>query len=91
MDYFTHLWNSPPSISLTHLQRTIWIRATPLLCGFAGTSFCAPLNCGMCGLPVAVFPGRYELGTFKKRVYLHLKSWQRTCSYLWCNLYLYSL
>ena len=25
------------------------------------------------GLPVAVFPGRYELGTFKMRVYIHLK------------------
>ena len=28
----------------------------------------------------AVFLGRYELGTFKKRVYLPLKGQQRTCS-----------
>ena len=33
------------------------------------------------GLPAAVFPGRYDMGTFKKRVYLHLKGWQRTCSF----------
>ena len=32
------------------------------------------------GLPAAVFPGQYELGTFKKRVFLHFKGWQRTCS-----------
>ena len=32
------------------------------------------------GLPAAVFPGRYDMGSFKKRVYLHLKGRQRTCN-----------
>ena len=34
------------------------------------------------GLPAAVFLGRYDMGTFKKRVYLHLKGPQRTCGRL---------
>ena len=32
------------------------------------------------GLSTAVFPGRYDMGIFKKRVYLHLVGRQRTCS-----------
>ena len=32
------------------------------------------------GLPAIVLPGQYDLGTFKKRLYLHLKGWQRIYS-----------
>ena len=32
------------------------------------------------GLTTTMFPGRFDMVTFRKRVYLHLRGWQRTCS-----------
>ena len=32
------------------------------------------------GLPATLFPDQNNIGTYKKRVYLHLICWQRTCS-----------
>ena len=52
---------------------TTWIRGTLLLCGFVGNKQKQMWN----GLPAALCPGPYDMGSFIKRV---ISTWKATCS-----------